>query len=90
MAKANRTASLVRYAKVDGFGWLRGSLIQSKNGRVKDGYMLVNAVEHHAPDGQYQIRSYEGSKAKYTSVGNDLEKAQSLLQRYLNTREHER
>ncbi|MGB6689952.1 MAG: hypothetical protein WBE76_19115 [Terracidiphilus sp.] len=90
MAKANRAASLVRYAKVHGLGWFRGSLIHSKNGRIKDGYMMVNGVERHAPNGQYQIRTYDGSKAKYTSVGNDLEQAQALLQRYLNTREHER
>jgi hypothetical protein len=43
---ANRTASLIRNANLPGIGWRRGTLIQSKNGRIKDGFMLYNGVEY--------------------------------------------
>jgi integrase len=41
--------------------------------------MLYNGTEFECPDGTYQIRQYDGGKAKYTSVGNDLEQAQAVL-----------
>ncbi|MGD0010143.1 MAG: hypothetical protein ABSE93_16550 [Terriglobia bacterium] len=37
---ANRKATLIRCAKVPGLGWLRGSLVKTKNGRIKPDYMM--------------------------------------------------
>lgn len=86
---ANRTATLVRNANLPGIGWRRGTLIQSKNGRIKDGYMLYNGVEHPAPQGTYQVRHYVGTKAVYVTVGNNLDAAQVMLERLTATRAKE-
>jgi integrase len=86
---ANRTASLIRNANLPGIGWRRGTLIQSKNGRIKDGFMLYNGVEYPAPQGTYQVRHYIGSKAVYVTVGNDLNAAQVMLERLNATRAKE-
>ena len=32
---ANKAASLIRYAKLEGIGWRRGNLIKAKNGRYR-------------------------------------------------------
>ena len=82
----NRPASLIRNAHNPGIGWRRGTLIQSKNGRIKDGIMLYNGVEYPAPQGTYQVRHYIGSKAVYVTVGNDLDAAQVMLERLNATR----
>jgi integrase len=78
---ANRTVTLIRNANIPGLGWRRGTLIKSKNGRYKDGYMLFNGTEYHTPQGTYQVRHYDGAKAKYTSVGNDLDAALTFLEK---------
>jgi integrase len=78
---ANRTNSLVVLARIDNLGWRRGAIITSKNGRVKDGFMTYNGVEYPTNNAKYQIRSYVGSKAIYTTVGTDLEKAEATLGR---------
>jgi hypothetical protein len=86
---ANKVATLVRNANLEGVGWRRGTLIQSKNGRIKDGFMLYNGVEYPAPNGTYQIRHYVGSKAAYVTVGNDLDAALVMLERLNATRAKE-
>ena len=86
---ANKVATLVRNANLEGVGWRRGTLIQSKNGRIKDGYMLYNGVEHPAPQGTYQVRHYVGTKAVYVTVGNNLDAAQVMLERLTAARAKE-
>ncbi|MGA2167519.1 MAG: hypothetical protein ABSG62_04865 [Terracidiphilus sp.] len=86
---ANRVATLVRNANLPGIGWRRGTLIKSKNGRFKPGYMVYNGQEYAAPNGTYQVRTYEGTKVKYTSVGDDLEAAQAILEKLNATRQME-
>ena len=78
---ANRTATLIRNANIPGIGWRRGTLIKSKNGRYKHGCMMYNGTEYDAPNGTYQVRHYIGDKAKYTTVGNDLDAALSFLEK---------
>lgn len=90
MAKQNRKATLVRYARINGIGWRRGSIVSAKNGRVKPDAMLYAGREHPvANDSVYQIRYYEGEKAKYTSVGSDYEEATGMLKKYLAARQLE-
>ena len=72
---ANRTASLVRNAKVPGVGWRRGKLVTAKNGRVKPDYMIYDGLEIHCPDGHYDIRFYIGRKMQHKNVGRDLTSA---------------
>jgi integrase len=84
------TASLVRYAKMDGLGWRRGSIISSKNGRVKPDAMLYAGKEYRIPaDSGYQVRHYQGGKAVYVTVGSDHDAAQSMLARFNASRQHE-
>ena len=84
---ANRTATLIRNANLPGIGWRRGTLIQSKNGRIKPDAMLYNGGEYPAPQGTYQIRTYQGTKAVYVTVGNDLDAAMAMLERLNATRD---
>jgi integrase len=88
MAKQNHKASIVVYARLD-CGWRRGSLIETRNNRIKENAMLYNGVEYSTPNPTYQIRTYVGSQAKYTTVGNDLAAAQATLGRYTATRQIE-
>ncbi|HUD56564.1 MAG TPA: hypothetical protein VMR02_15150 [Terracidiphilus sp.] len=83
---ANRVATLVRNANIEGIGWRRGNLVKSRNGRFKPGFMMYNGRECAAPNGSYQIRHYgTDGKAVYTSVGDDLDKAEAALNRLLDT-----
>jgi hypothetical protein len=53
---ANKVATLIRKAKLPGIGRRRGTLIQSKNGRIKPDAMLYNGIEYSVPQGTNQIR----------------------------------
>ena len=72
---ANRKATLVRCAKVPDQGWRRGTLIKTKNGRIKPDYMMYKGEQVHCPQGKYEIRYYEGSKALHKPAGSDLDVA---------------
>lgn len=67
----NSTVSLLRYAAVDGKGWRRGPAILTPNGRLKSNTMLLNGVEVYCPNGRFQLRTYEKSRAIYKDIGND-------------------
>ena len=41
---ANKAASLIRYAKLEGIGWRRGNLIKAKNGRYRPDSTLVATI----------------------------------------------
>lgn len=76
---ANRTITLVRYAHIPDLGWRRGSLITSKNGRIKPEWMMVNGVEVHAPNGRYELRYYVGKKPVWKNAGADLDATLEVL-----------
>jgi len=67
----NRTISLIRYARVDGKGWRRGSVVLTKQGRIKPDVMIYGGSEIPCPDGRYQIVKHNGTKKIYTDLGND-------------------
>jgi len=90
MPKQNLKASLVRYARVEGKGWRRGSIITSRNGRVKNDFMRIGGREYSIdPASPYQVRYYEGSKACYVTVGPDYEAAQAMLAKHVASRQLE-
>ena len=89
MARQNVKATLVIYANIPGIGWRRGSLIQAKNGRVKPGCLLYNDTEYSCPNSVFQIRTYKGNQAVYTTIGDDLEKAQAALAQLIDQRQLE-
>jgi integrase len=90
MPKTNRAASLVRYAKVENLGWRRGSIVSSKNGRVKPDAMTFNGKEYPIPaSSHFQLRCYQGNKAVYVTVGSDFDAAQSMLEKFIASRQHE-
>ena len=75
------TANLLRYARLPGLGWRRGTLVQAKNGRIKPNALLYGGVEHTVePDnGVFQIRQCENGKNAYTNCGTDVEQALARL-----------
>ncbi len=75
------SASLVRYARLSGVGWRRGTLVQGKNGRIKPNAVLCGGVEYTVePDnGVFQIRQSKNGKSIYTNCGTDLETALARL-----------
>lgn len=89
MSRTNVQASLVRYAKIDGIGWRRGLIVTSKNGRLKADAMLYNGKEYSIDaDSVYQIRHYQGQKAVYVNAGSDFEAARAVLERLIDTKQH--
>ena len=76
---ANRKATLIYYGNVLNVGWRRGPLVQSKNGKIKPGWLRYQGGDHQCTTGVYQIRHYVGSKVKHTPVGSDLDAAQTAL-----------
>jgi integrase len=87
MAKKNIRASLIVYANVNGC-WRRGTLIPTKTGFRPDA-MKVNGKVLSVSNPVYQIRTYTGSKAKYHSVGANLEDALETLKKVQATRQLE-
>jgi integrase len=75
------TATLIRYGFTP-FGWRRGPLVKSKNGKFKPEFMVVNGEEVHAPAGHYEIRFRECGKNITKNVGYDLEAAIAACQRW--------
>lgn len=90
MAKQNVRASLVIYARIPELGgWRRGSLIISKTGYRPDAMFFNGVVYTTLLNSTFQIRTYNGSKAQYKSVGSDLAVAQKLLKETQATRQIE-
>jgi integrase len=66
----NSTITLTRLARLD-MGWRRGATILSKNGKLKHPFMLIGGIEVNAPNGRYQLRTYNGKLPVYTDIGDD-------------------
>lgn len=71
---ANRKVTLVRLCKTEN-GWRRYPVVVGKNGRVSPGMVRVGTEKRHYPEGRYQLRTYEGSKMRYTDIGDDAAEA---------------
>jgi hypothetical protein len=71
---ANRKVSLLWYCKTPK-GWRRFPVLKSKNGRVRTGYVVDAGVEHYYPDGNFQLRTYEGRQTIFKPVGKDAAEA---------------
>jgi len=60
MAMANETVTLLRSARIPGFGWRRGKAIIGKTGKVVPDYMLIGKGEdrelHHPLARSCQLR----------------------------------
>jgi integrase len=67
---ANRKVIALWYCKTPQ-GWRRYPVVIGRNGRIKHGYVKVQGVEHHFPNGHYELRCYQGSKPAYKNIGND-------------------
>lgn len=90
MPRKNRAASLVRYAKIENLGWRRGSIVSSKNGRVKPDAMMYDRKEYRIPaSSHYPIRHYQGNKAVYVTVGSDYDAALVTLAKFAASRQLE-
>jgi len=87
MAKSNVKASLIVYAPFNG-SWRRGSLVPTKTGFRNDA-MIVSGVVLTVSNPTYQVRTYTGSKARYTTVGSDLTAALETLRKVQASRQLE-
>ena len=90
MRVANRKVTLVRNCKTPD-GWRRYPAAYGKNGRIKPDTVTVNGKQVEYPEGVYQLRSYEGSRMVYKSVGANAQDAVAAQQREISllaAREH--
>jgi integrase len=88
MPKQNVRASLVLYARIPELGgWRRGSLVASKTGYRSDAMFHNGIVYSTLLNSTFQIRTYNGSKAKYQNVGSDLTAALKTLERLRASRQ---
>jgi hypothetical protein len=87
---ANRKVTLVRNCKTPD-GWRRYPVAFGKNGHVKPDVVIVEGQEQRFSEGVYQLRSYEGSRMVYKTVGanaQDAVAAQRREMKLLVAREH--
>ena len=59
MAKANRKATLIRHARIEGLGWRRGFIVTAKNNRAKPHSTHLNGEEHPIPAGSLYAMAAE-------------------------------
>jgi hypothetical protein len=74
MELANRKVVLVRYCKTEN-GWRRYPVAIGRNGRIRPNFVMVGSFVREYPEGHYELRTYQGSKAVYRNVGNDAQDA---------------
>lgn len=67
----NKTAGIVWYFKGPN-GWDRKPVVRGKEGRIKQGVVMIDGKEHTFPQGRFQIRSYVGRKVVYENVSNSV------------------
>ena len=81
---ANETVTLLRYAKMPGVGWRRGTAIIGKTGKVTPDDMLLgkwtDKRKVYAPEGHYVLRYFDGRLPRYRKPGNDPSEALDELQ----------
>src|SRR6266496_1266129 len=73
--------SLIWLAKTES-GWKRFPVVMGRNGRIKKGAVLVDGQERTYSDGHFELRYYEGRKAKYKNVGTDATEAVNACDRF--------
>jgi integrase len=62
-------------------GWRRFPVVLGGNNRVKHGYVKVDGVLQHFPDGRYEIRLYESRKKVYKRAGDNAADAMAARDR---------
>src|SRR4051794_4247797 len=65
---ANRKVTLLWYCKTPN-GWRRYPVVMGGNNRIKHGYVKVDKVLTHYPEGRYELRLYEGTKPIWKRAG---------------------
>jgi integrase len=83
---ANKKVSLYRKCKTPE-GWKHYPAAMSQNGKVKTDTVVVEGVEVEYPAGHYELRSFEGSKTKWTRLkgnGTDALAALKTAQKMAN------
>lgn len=67
---ANRKVTLLWYCKTPK-GWRRFPVVLGGNNRIKHGFVKVDNVLTHYPEGRYELRLYEGTKPIYKRAGTN-------------------
>jgi hypothetical protein len=77
---ANTKVTLIILAKLGpGRPWQRFNVIRDRSNNLRPGFGLVGGVPTKFKQYVYQLRSYEGSRTKYRTVGMDPEYADAQL-----------
>jgi integrase len=75
---ANVAVALVLFAKGEN-GWIRVKPVQGGNGRIRPGYGMVDGQPQRFEKYTYQLRTYEGTRLAYETVGTDAQYANAQL-----------
>ena len=59
-----KAVSLVWYSRT-AKGWQRFPVVLGANNRIKVGYVIIDGVLTHSPNGRFEIRLYEGRGVVY-------------------------
>jgi len=88
---ANRRVTLIWRCKTEK-GWERFRPVMGANGRPRKGWVMAGdpPEERHYPEGRFQLRFYEGSKALYKDIGPDANRVlgeKHVLENLLSARD---
>jgi hypothetical protein len=74
----NSTLTLIRYAAVKGKGWRRGSVVLTRNGKLKPDVMTIGGAEVNCPNGRYERSGDAGqSIINYLNISDILKLARA-------------
>ena len=76
---SNKAVSLLRQVKTEDGKWKRYPVAYTANGRVKPNTVIVAGKEKTYPVGRYILRSFEGSKLRWTPVEGGATEALAAL-----------
>ena len=82
---ANVRVKLLWLCKTEA-GYRRYPVLLAQNGRPRTGVVKVNGKEQKYPQGQFQLRYYEGRKAVYKTLGTDPVEALNGLRQFTSVR----
>jgi integrase len=74
---ANLAVTVVINCKIAPGKWRRYNVVEGRNGRFRRGWADVDGVPTQFEQYSYQLRTYEGTRTVYQSIGTDAEAARN-------------
>lgn len=69
---------LIWICKAPGGGWKRFPVILTGNGKIRTGFVKVDGVEQHYPEGRFQVRRTVDGRRTWENAGNDPQEALAI------------